>query len=350
MRTKNPFFSRLSLFSFGAPLTARFDRPEDSPSGGGGGEPKTEPKTDSVTLSKAEHEALIAAKTSLDAATKERDTLKGRWDNTTKILRGDLPASEKADALRAVLKDAGYSEKAIQTYIAQNVTDDEEETPTPRNRRGKAAEEDEVDDDLETIKQQQAQIIEQQRSMRLRELQSMLESETSRHISSKTGIGDIFEKLRASASQLEGESASGVHETIAEITKEFKDRVTQQLHARKQATGRFDESWFAEEAKKASDALAKKYKPLVIPHPSRLGRSGETDGADDFLLPDKPVDLPDPKKKMSPEDLKAKVTDWATDAAESSHCTIPAPRVAVPYAATLCKFSCGSCITLLPVV
>ena len=163
------------------------------------------------------------------------------------------------------------------------------------------------------IKQQQAQIIEQQRAMRLRELQGLLESETSRHLSSKAGLGDILSKLRASASQLEGESASGVEETIAEISKEFKDRVTAQLHARKQATGRFDEAWFAEEAKKASDALAKKYKPLVIPHPSRLGRSGETD-VDDFLLPDKPVELPDPKKsRLSAEDMKAKVTDWASD-------------------------------------
>lgn len=314
MRNKhrNPLFSLAAIAGTAYPVTARFADGDPDPStdkGSGGGAPAS----DKVTLTKADYEALVAAKTNLEGATKERDTLKGRWENTTKILRGDLPAAEKADALRSVLKDAGYSDKAIQKYINENVEADEE--PAPANRRGRQrAEDEEVDEneDLSTIKAQQAQIIEQQRAMRLRELQGLLETETSKHLSSKAGLGDILSKLRTSAAQLEGEDASGVEETISEISKEFKDRVTAQLHARKQATGRFDESWFAEEAKKASDALSKKYKPLVIPHPSRLGRSGETDG-DDFLLPDKPVELPDPKKKMSAEDLKAKVTDWASD-------------------------------------
>jgi hypothetical protein len=320
MRNKRRITSLLSVLGMDTPLTARFADGNDDPStdkGTGGGAPAS----DKITLSKADYEALVAAKSTLDNTTKERDTLKGRWENTTKILRADLPAAEKADALRAVLKDAGYSERAIQTYLAQNLGDDDDtdDEPTPRNRRGRQRpdededEDDERSRDLATIKQQQEHIIEQQRSMRLRELQNILETETSRHLNSKTGLGDVLSKLRASASELEGESAEGVNGTIEEITKEFKDRVTSQLHARKQATGRFDESWFAEEAKKASDALAKKYRPLVIPHPSRLGRSGETDGPDDFLLPDKPVDLPDPKKRMSAEDLKMKVTDWATD-------------------------------------
>lgn len=313
---KNRLNQLASLLGFTTPF-ARFadeEKPDTTGSdandkGTGGGSAKD----GEVRLTKEEYAELTAAKASAASLSKDKETGDRRWAAMQKVLRGDLPASDKAEAMKTLLTDAGYNQKQIDAYIKTQfgADDDEDETPAPRNRRGKAAEEDE--DDLAEIRANQQQIIEQQRQMRVRELQGILETETTKAFTAKDHLGGVLKVLKDAYKDAEGDDASSINETMESIKQEFKDRVTTALQVRRNATGKFDDSWFAEEAVKASKDLAKKYKPLVISYPSRLGRAEATEGGEDFFLPDKPLELPKSSDKLSPEQVKSKVNDWAAD-------------------------------------
>lgn len=313
---KNRLNQLASLLGFTTPF-ARFaveeksDAPDSTDKETGGGSPKD----DGVRLTKEEYAELTAAKATAASLSKDKETGDRRWAAMQKVLRGDLPASDKAEAMKTLLTDAGYNQKQIDAYIktqfgADDDADDDE-TPAPRNRRGKAAEEDE--DGLAEIRANQQQIIEQQRQMRVRELQGILESETTKAFTARDHLGGVLKVLKDAYKDAEGDDASSINETMESIKQEFKDRVTTALQVRRNATGKFDDSWFAEEAVKASKDLAKKYKPLVISYPSRLGRAEATEGGEDFFLPDKPVELPKSSDKLSLEQVRSKVNDWAAD-------------------------------------
>lgn len=314
MRNKLRFFLPLqSTLGFGIPLQSRSNRPEGE--GGSGGGTPVEPAAaptgggDTVSVKRAEYDAFIASGTKLKDAETKVSTLEKRWNNVEKVVRGDLAPEEKAESVKTMLSDMGYSQKQIEAYLKQNVSDE------PPTRRGKDEDEDvdPRDAEIAQLKQGQQALLEQQRSTRLKELQATLHASTITHLDNPKGkLGEVLVKLKELGEGLEGEdSVEGLRD---EIEKEFKDMVTSQVRTRKEATGRFDEGWFAEEAKKAADIVARKYRPLVIAIPKKLGRTAETGGADDYLLPEKPVETPSYKEGLKRADAEAKATDWAADA------------------------------------
>lgn len=328
MRRKSP----LQFASFaGLPLQmslGRFNRPgEDT---GGGGAAVKEPLTgggdkDSVSIPRAEYDKLKSSAGQVETLTKETTTLKELRGHMQTVLRSDLDPSKKADSMRSILKDANYTDDQIEAYIDRTLGDsDEEETEeeTPRRRsqtgggaKGKGKQTATIDPaEFEEMKKSHGAMVAELQKVKLDKLNQTLSTATSSVLEDKSSkLGKLFGRLSKDLPELEGEEKTDLEGTISQIKDEFNQAVIAACRTRRDATGRFDESWFNEEAKKVSDQLARKYGPLVIPSASRVGRSGETEEGRDFLLPDKPVEQPVAKRGESLAALELKAQNWATD-------------------------------------
>lgn len=107
----------------------------------------------------------------------------------------------------------------------------------------------------------------------------------------------------------EDKRAAAQERLLKQIATETKTALQRR---REQARGAWDESWIAEEAKKASRSTAEWYRS-VIPDPSRLGRAGETAAEAQAFLKKPPVPPPSYKPGMSVGDADKAVRDFALD-------------------------------------
>jgi DNA-binding transcriptional MerR regulator len=304
-----------SLLGF-TPTFAFRNRPDGDGSTGGGGAgaapaaPAT-PKDDGdfIRVPRKDYDELVGSKakvgelsTQVQGLTKIRTQMHG-------ILRGNLPDDQKEVALREVMQDAGYSPEEINRALKAQLGGGDDE---PRGRKGQ--EPDERDEEMARLRDENKQILEQQRQTRLRELRGLLKNAT---VSVFENQGGAFGKLIATIDQnskgLEGEDFVQTKEMRKMMMEELEQLTTAQVSQRRQREGTFDEAWFEEEAAKVGEKLARKYRPLVITLPSKIGRGVETDGETDVLLAQEPKKAPVYAKGLSQEDGKKQVTDWAAD-------------------------------------
>jgi len=330
VRTKrNRRLSNLFLFS-GTPLSARFDRPDPPVTddlatgaaalGAGGGVSK-----DVVTLSKAEYAEFVAAKAERDGLKPETERLRGIESDAKMMLRGDLDPAAKAEPTRRMLLNAGYTKEQIDAYLnpkgpAPKGKVDDDETPL----------EDPNDGRLKQLEEQNKQILNHQQNQELTRMKGLLETSAGFSMadtSDKNGMGVVVARLKANAKAIldaarEGdpaelasaqETANGMLNLEGEIKNQIRERTTARLQYRRQQTGQWSDSWFAEEATKAAAELAKVYRPLVIEYPNRLGRASGTESGEDVFRNVKPVEAPVYKPGMNNANAKAAVTDWAAD-------------------------------------
>lgn len=327
---------RFSLPSFFSPLplTARFAIGEAPlvPGAGTEGNAGGGAASDVVTLSKAEYAEMVQAKAERDGLKPDLERLRGVENDAKMMLRGDLDSEAKKEPTRRMLLNAGYTKDQIDAYLNPKQQDPPaRRTRTPVEDPEGEGLEDPNDARLKGLEEQNKQLLGYQQQQELNRMKGMLDESAGMSMAdtSAKGMGSVVTKLRAHAKEIVArahedgadptemaeaqETAKGLLDLEGEIRKEIRDRTTARLQYRRQTTGQWSDSWFAEEASKAAAELVSKYRPLVIGLPNRIGRASGTEGGEDQFRNVKPVEAPVYKPGMNNANAKAAVTDWAAD-------------------------------------
>lgn len=289
-----------------------------APEGGAGTPPVTpstvELKTEGVTLTRAEYDELMAAKTLASASQSKVADLEKKWGHAQKLLRTDTDPKAAQESLRVVMAETGYTPEQIEAYLAEQAGEPE---PTPAKGaskgRGAPAEPDpEVVQLRETVASQGATVS----ALRKNQLESLVDASIKTAVDTNKDLGTLIETL-AGFSDTEGEQASvdEARSTIAaEVHRDTLDRLRERRARESQANGRdtWNDAWIADEAVKAAKAAHAKFKRFV-PDPSKLGRAPNADAWVDEIKDAAPVKAPVYAKGSSKSDVRQGMKDWAVD-------------------------------------
>lgn len=315
----------LSIFGMTIPLTARFNRPADDAGGETPAEKSPESKggaaADEVKLSRKDYDDLIALKTKVPELTSQLEGATKVRTAMHRIIKGEGTPAEKSAAMTELLSDAGYTAEQIAEYMKTNAPSSRGNGKGRGRRQEVEDDEDEEDEadprdqEIAELKAQTQQLSQAQKETRLRELRSILGTQTTAVLTGKnTALGKVMAALTANSEGLEGAELEGIDYTRAQIREELERKTIERVNLRRQKHGgNVDENWFAEEAAKAGEEVARKYRPLVIGLPSRIGRSPDTEDGTEQLLTSEPVKAPKYEKGLNTETAKASLTNWAAD-------------------------------------
>lgn len=230
-------------------------------------------------------------------------------DQARVLLTGDGEwTQERETATRALMADAGYSDAAIDAWVQQNsqaptneggITggpeeggQQQEEPPVAEpekksNEEEKSPEVLALEGQVRALQDRIDKSEERGAEERADRLSRRLDQASSGMLDSHKDIGVLLGK----ATELNG--ADDDEKRRNEISGEIRERMVQGLRDRANRGGKFQDSWIQEEASRAADAVASRYR-MVIGDLANLGRAPETvAGQDEFQLtePVKPPEL-----------------------------------------------------------
>lgn len=258
---------------------------------------------------------LASAREELAKAREEMERLSQFRDAALTIMRQDLNPDAKMEAARQILADAGLPQEEIDRQVAGWVgAQGEEEMVDENDQVEEEYEEDDDDEDVEVVAQaireaqeRAAQAEDEVRRIKAERMGNQMSSEIQGALDGISDARTLMSKLR----ELNGDEAA--KNARAAIERDIRQTTLDNLRARRDAAGAFSETWVAEEAKRAAEAVVAKYRS-VIGDPNRLGRAPETDSGVDYLVSRKPVPQPKWKPGMRYGDVEGQLQAFNTDA------------------------------------
>jgi hypothetical protein len=229
-------------------------------------------------------------------------------DNATRLMRGEGTDEQTA---YEVLRGAGFSEQeAIQfsrEYVEDQAGGDEEEGGDMEEDVDEAAIEKMLKRTTAKAESQAEAAMREARDLRLRYLREEVERRVVDSIDRNPEIVKMLETLDKTRGR---EHATGAWRALQE---QVREATIKNLYSRRDAEGRFNEDWVADEASRAAEVVAANYR-TVIGDISGLGRSPETDGELESLRSKPPVQPPEFKKGMDRGAADASVREFNVDA------------------------------------
>jgi len=229
-------------------------------------------------------------------------------DNATRLMRGEGTDEKTA---YEVLRGAGFSEQeAIQfarEYVEDQAGGDEEEGGDMEEDVDEAAIEKMLKRTTAKAESQAEAAMRESRDLRLRYLREEVERRVVDSIDRNPEIVKMLETLDKTRGR---EHATGAWRALQE---QVREATIKNLYSRRDAEGRFNEDWVADEASRAAEVVAANYR-TVIGDISGLGRSPETDGELESLRSKPPVQPPEFKKGMDRGAADASVREFNVDA------------------------------------
>lgn len=289
------------------------------PAGSPGGEGV---KADVVPLSKAEYEALVAAKTELGTLKPKVSALEENWNAAQALIKGEGDETQLEQHTRHVLKAAGWTQGQIDAHLQGLREEGASKGPTPRSDgrgsrpKGAPSSEDQEEEpsELEKLRQQQEALGQQLGQQEVHRLGRLFQEGVRSALDTTKDLTTVMEDLVKVNAPEDPEKAKMYQDNLrsqvtAEVDREFKDRLRQR---RAQNGNRWDDAWVPDEAAKAAKAVAAKFRTFV-PDPSRIGKVGETGVGDDYITSTTPVPKPSFKKGDTVSDVEQKARNWSAD-------------------------------------
>jgi hypothetical protein len=276
----------------------------------GGGSPMPETGGgDQIPLSRAEYEKLVrqaARSEDLESRLKQGEQ---DWNHVRNVLRPGGDPSEVEQSVRQLMAREGYSAQEIEQYV-QEMNDDD---ASVQEEGG-----DEYDPEEEAAKQfvkkttgEIENLKEITRRNEKNRLESTLDETVDMAIDDDTPLGTLFNIISSTYEDDDNnEQASLLLETMmGDVKRETLER----LRIRRiREGGRWSDGWIQEEAAQAAKAVHGKYR-LLVPNPSKLGRSSDYSAEQDYVTNTQPVKAPEYKRGMNPADVSREARGWAVD-------------------------------------
>jgi len=258
---------------------------------------------------------LASAREELAKAREEMERLSQFRDAALTIMRQDLNPDAKMEAARQILADAGLPQDEIDRQVSGWVNaQGDDEMVDENNEEVNEEEIDEDDEDVTAVAEaiRDAQFRAQQAEDEVRRIKAeRMGNQMSTDI--QTALDEISDArtLMSKLRELNGDEAA--KNARAAIERDIRQTTLDNLRARRDAAGSFSDTWVAEEAKRAAEAVVAKYRS-VIGDPNRLGRAPETASGVDYLVSRKPVPQPKWKPGMRYGDVEGQLQAFNTDA------------------------------------
>ena len=206
------------------------------------------------------------------------------------------PDVKKRDA-KDILLAANYTEEQANEWV--KIYDQGKEMP----KEGTPNEE--VPQSNPLANEQNAQMNDQILKMRAQMLQQNLESSLSSAIDNSKDGTVLIDWMK---SNREGDDLDSARNNL---TERVRAQTLENLRARRNYAGSFEDSWVGEEVAKATDKVAKDML-TVIGDPAKIGRVSETGEQSENLYRKNPVPLPESKGKTY-GDVEGGLKEWTTD-------------------------------------
>lgn len=234
----------------------------------------------------------------------ENEALRNSEQSMAVMLDPNADLTAKKNAARTVLLAQGYDPSHVEEWVGvYDEIDNYQEAPEEDN----SMEDNSLDLDFEDpqARAKAAELESALNQMRARNLKESMEKQISSAMDSNNDLKILKEWM---SSTRNGEDLSPVFSTLSENVRQ---NALENLRKRRDAEGRFDESWLDDAVNTAATKIAKDML-TVIGDPSKIGRVPETAGQTETLSRRKPVELPDTKGK-SFGDVEGQLRDWTTD-------------------------------------
>ena len=231
----------------------------------------------------------------------ENERLQAMQENTRRMMDPGTSNSYKKEAARELLLDQGFNAEDVEEWI--QVYDENFSAPDQEDDVVTAGEEFNIED--AAARQKAAELEEQLNQIRARNLKESMEKQISSAMDSHNDLKVLKEWLNSTR------SSEDLSPVFGNISENVRQSALENLRTKRNAEGRFDESWLEEAVNKAAAKVAKDML-TVIGDTSKIGRVSETAGQTETLSRRKPVELPDNKGKSFGE-VEGQLRDWTTD-------------------------------------
>jgi hypothetical protein len=272
----------------------------------------TTPPADTIPLSRAEYDKLLKQSTESEALRLKLKSAEEDLGHVNTLLRPGSDPSASEASVRRLMARTGYSSAEIEDYIRS--TRETPETPEPKGRGSQDDDEDESEA-AQFVQQTRASLEELREATRRQDrnrLEGQMKEALNGTLDSRTDLGKLYKAIsqsRDSEGQGETETANLRETLLSDVRRETLDR----LRARRlQSGGAWRDEWINEEAAKAASAVYGKFK-LLVPNPSRLGRTEDLTDEQAYVSQNKPVSAPVWKKGKSMDEVSKEAHDWAVD-------------------------------------
>lgn len=251
-----------------------------------GDEKKTEPTVDlstKVTLGDGGQKTIQE----LVEAHRQKEELSAYRENARKVLQGGAEFNDEQErAVRFVMDKDGYTPEDIDQYVNWVKGGAEEEPVKPDEKPNEKKKE---EDPTEAWRKQvEAKVKEQEATLekvKVESLQRGLNEGVQKALDNHEGLKLLFERGK----ELDPDTSDD--DRLAMFREDLTEATMRLLRTRKAAGGQFQEDWFAEEALKAAELVAKRYR-TVIGDPTKLTRAPETGSGETNLYVTKPPEDP----------------------------------------------------------
>ena len=215
-------------------------------------------------------------------------------ESTMRLMDPDADPGAKKEDARSMLLSAGYSPDQVEEWIQVY---DEQEQPMAENSQQPMQD--------ETARRDNARMQEEINRIRAQNLKTQMENEISSAVENNEDSKVLIDWIKSTRGD---DALSSARERI---TEQVRANALENLRRRRDQSGTFEDSWVAEEVKKAATKVSQDML-TVIGDTSKIGRVSETAGQTETLSRRKPVELPDNKGK-SFGDVEGQLRDWTTD-------------------------------------
>ena len=222
-------------------------------------------------------------------------------NSTMRLMDPSTDTDTRKSDLRNVLHSSGYSDSQVEEYI--KVYDNQGTAPQMSNENNPTPPPAPMED--HSAREQNARLQEQVSQMRARALNDSLEKEVSSAITGEEKGKVLTDWMKSN------HDAESLGAATSSLEQRVRGKALENLRARRNQAGTFEESWVSEEVKKAAADVAQDML-TVIGDPSKIGRVTETEGQGEPLYRRKPVELPSNEGKTFGE-VEAQLRDWTSD-------------------------------------
>ncbi len=273
-----------------------------TPETGGGGDTQ-------IPLSRAEYDKLMRQASKAQELESRMKEAEQDWGHVRNLLRPGGDPSQVEDSIRKVMSKEGYSPDEIEEYIQEQRGEDGGEVEPS------IEEVDENSDAVEFVRTTKSEIEGLKATARKSErarLETILDNTVDSTIDEDTALGKLITTLAPSLQEEEG-GTERVEYLYNTLLGEVKRETLERLRVRRiREGGRWNDSWIQEEAANAAKSVHGKYR-LIVPNPSKLGRSSDFSAEQDYVTNTQPVKAPEYKRGMNPADVSREARGWAVD-------------------------------------
>lgn len=270
--------------------------------------------TDSISVSQADYQAFVAAKTrltelepQLQALTTKSKQADEDLAHISKLMRGDKDANASISYL---MKRQGASDADIAAYLSSL---ESPETPSQKpasGRKGADSDESDADPAFEELRRDVGAMKASQAKLDRARLEGLLDTSIKSSLDKNTDLSVFLGAL----SKISPEEGEGAGSRLTQIHEDVRRETLDRLRARRSANGgnTWNDSWITEETEAATKAILGRLR-TVVGDPSKMGRAPEASTGEDRFINKQPVPAPKPTKGMTIEKAQAATREWAVD-------------------------------------